>query len=353
MPDSIYGSLFNIVVFGLLGHLLGCWRLSLGRSACLAALWGYSILTRDSGLYFTAIPIMLTIAIAIRSEGRFAFRISHFLVFALVVGGMMGMYVMLNRHRTGEAFFSITGLENWLHPVFDMAQYGYAQPFTGDDLVSHTVRETMTDYGWMVRKQLTPALHDRCQCTPTQEQSLVFAKYLWTIRHYPIAYMRVVFVNFRGLESLLADPVATIGQFVKLKHAPSDRIVQESSLKDVTILVHNFSVATFIPLFVAAISKIISTIALSLFVLGIPIIILRAWRAKTSINDSLVVISFLWLVFMSVSLAFSLVHLEPRHALPVLPAALICVVYTLQWLHAGLDRRAFDVVRGHFPSEKF
>jgi hypothetical protein len=66
MPDSIYGSLFNIVVFGLLGHLLGCWRLSLGRSAGLAALWGYSILTRDSGLYFTPIPIMLTIAIAIR-----------------------------------------------------------------------------------------------------------------------------------------------------------------------------------------------------------------------------------------------------------------------------------------------
>ena len=42
---------------------------------------------------------------------------------------MMSVYVMLNRYRTGEAFFSITGLENWLRPVFDIARYGYAQPY--------------------------------------------------------------------------------------------------------------------------------------------------------------------------------------------------------------------------------
>ena len=57
------------MVFGLLGHLIGCWRLTLASSAGLAALWGYSFLTRDSGLYFTVLPIMLTIGIAIRSEG--------------------------------------------------------------------------------------------------------------------------------------------------------------------------------------------------------------------------------------------------------------------------------------------
>ena len=148
LPDSIYGSLFNIVLFGLLGHLLGCWRLTLGRSTGLAALWGYSVLTRDSRLYFSVLPIMLTIAIAIRSEDRFALRIGHLLVFVGVAGGMMGAYVMLNRCRsTGEAFFSVTGLQNWLRPVFDVARYGYAQPFTGDDLVSRTMRETMTGFG--------------------------------------------------------------------------------------------------------------------------------------------------------------------------------------------------------------
>src|SRR6516162_8135438 len=33
LSDSIYASLFNIVLFGLVGHLIGCWRLPLGRTA--------------------------------------------------------------------------------------------------------------------------------------------------------------------------------------------------------------------------------------------------------------------------------------------------------------------------------
>jgi hypothetical protein len=334
LPDSIYGSLFNIVVFGLLGHLLGCWRLTLGRSAGLAALWGYSVLTRDSGLYFTLLPIMLTIAIAIHTEGRVMGRISHFLVFALVTGGMMAAYVMLNHYRTREAFFSITGLENWLRPVFDIARHHYAQPFAGDDLVSRTVRETMTGFGFQEQLRFLKGLHEQCQCTPTQEQSLVFAKYLWATWHYPIAYLRVVLGNFSGLGSLIADPVWTINLFIQLG-TPIGRIVPGLSVKDVMMLTHDFSITAFVLMLLVAISTTISTIAFGLFVFGIPILLLREWRAGKPISDSLAAASFLWLAFMTVSLAFSMVHIEPRHVLPVLPAALVCVVYMLQWLRAG------------------
>jgi hypothetical protein len=339
LSDSIYGSLFNIVVFGLLGHLIGCWRLTLGSSAGLAALWGYSVWTRDSGLYFTILPIMLTIVIAARSEGRFVRRIGHFLMFALVTGGMMGVYVMLNRYRTGEAFFSITGLENWLRPVFDMGRYSFAQPFMEDDLVSRTVRETMTEYGFQAQQHFIRTLHVRCQCTPTQEQSLVFAKYLWAIWYNPIAYLRVILRNFNYLVSLIADPVETINQFVQLG-TPLGRIVPGLSPRNVMLLAHHFSMTTFILMLLEAISTTLSAIAFSLFVFGIPLLLLRGWRARKPIKDSLAVTSFLWLAFMSVSLAFSMVHIEPRHVLPVLPAALVCVVYTLQWLRASLHRPA-------------
>jgi hypothetical protein len=337
LSDSTYGSLFNIVVFGLLGHLIGCWRLTLARSAGLAALWGYSFLTRDSGLYFTVLPIMLTIAIAIRSEGHFVLRVGHFLVFALVTGAMMSGYVMLNRYRTGEAFFSITGLENWLRPVFDIARYRYAQPFMGEDLISRTVRETMTDYGFEAQQQFIRTLHDRCQCTPTQEQSLIFAKYLWTICYYPIAYLHVVLRNLNYVVSLIADPVEAINQFVQLG-TPFGRSFPGLSLRNLMMLAHNFSIITFILMLLEAISTTISAIALLLFVFGIPTILLRKWRAREPINDDLAVASFLWLVFLTVSLAFSMVHIEARHALPVLPAALVCVVYTLQWLRASWHR---------------
>jgi hypothetical protein len=337
LSDSIYGSLFNIVIFGLLGHLIGCWRLTLGSTVVLAALWGYSIWTRDSGLYFTVFPIMLAIAIAARSEGRFVHRIGHFLVFAVVTSAMTGVYVMLNRYRTGEAFFSITGLENWLHPVFDIARYGYAQPFMGDDLVSRTVRETITGYEFGAQKQFLRTLHERCQCTPTQEQSLVFGKYLSAIWYNPIAYVRVILGNFNHLVSLIADPVETINQFVQLG-TPIGRIVPGLSLRNVTMLAHHFSLTTFILMLLVAISTITSTVAFSLFVIGVPLLVLREWRARKPIDDTLAVTSFLWLAFMSVSLAFCMVHFEARYALPVLPAAAVGVVYMLQRLNAGLHR---------------
>ncbi|MGB0056363.1 MAG: hypothetical protein WBQ20_06310, partial [Methyloceanibacter sp.] len=226
---------------------------------------------------------------------------------------------------------------NWLRPVFDVARYGYAQPFTGDDLVSRTMRETMTGFGFQEQLKFLQGLHDRCQCTPTQERSLVFAKYLWAISNYPIAYLRVVVGNFSGLGSLIADPVWTINLFVQ-RGTPVGRIVPGLSVKDVMMLTHNFSMTAFVLMLLVAISTTISTIAFGLFVFGIPMLVLREWQASKAIYDRLAATSFLWLAFMTVSLAFSMVHIEPRHVLPVLPAALVCVVYMLQMLRARLHR---------------
>jgi hypothetical protein len=335
LPDSIYGSLFNIVIFALVGHLIGCWRLTLGHSAALAALWGLSILTRDSGLYFTVLPIGLTIVIVLRSKAQFAFGIGNLIVFVLVTSGMIGAYVILNYYRTGEAFFSITGLENWLRPVFDMARYGYAHPFTGDDLVAQTVRETMGRFGFQEQLQFLKSLHSKCQCTPTEEESLVFAKYLWAIWHYPIAYLRVVLRNFSSLSSVIADPVWTFNLFFQLGTSVG-RIIPGLTVKSVMMLAQDFSMTTLMLLLLVTISTTISTIAFWLFVFGIPVLVLREWRAGKAISDRLAGTTFLWLSFMTVALAFSMVHVEPRHLLPVLPAALVCVVYVVQWVSTSL-----------------
>ena len=126
----------------------------------------------------------------------------------------------------------------------------------------------------------------------------------------------------------------TINQFVQLG-TPFGRIVPGLSPRSVMMLARNFSMTTFILMLAETISAIISTIALLLSIFGIPIILLSKWRDGEPIDDDLAVTSFLWLVFLTVSLAFAMVHIEPRHALPVLPAALVCFVYTLQWLRAS------------------
>jgi hypothetical protein len=56
-------------------------------------------------------------------------------------------------------------------------------------------------------------------------------------------------------------------------------------------------------------------------------------------------VGFLWLAFVSVTAAFSLIHFEPRHALPVFPAAQIGIVYMLATIAA---RRAY----GRLPQVK-
>ena len=331
LSDSIYASLFNIVLFGLVGHLIGCWRLPLGRTAGLAALWGCSILVRDNGLYFTFLPIILTIAIAVRSEGPYLHRIGHFLIFVLVTSGIIGGYIALNWHRTGEAFFSITGLENWLHPVFDMARHGYAQPFGSEDLVSSIVRETMPDYGFEAQVQLLRKLHEDCQCTPTQVQSVVFAKYLSAVTAHPIAYLRVIWGNFSRLGSVIADPVWTVNEFIQ-QGTPLGRIFPGLSTKSIVALVQDFSLPRLLLMLLMTISTVLSTAAFWLFIFGIPAMVASEWFGGKRTNDRLALMSFFWLAFMSVAIAFSMVRFEMRYALPVIPAALVGVMYILQRL---------------------
>jgi hypothetical protein len=280
--------------------------------------------------------IILTIAIAVCSEDVFIRRrLGHFIIFALVTSAIVAMYIMLNRYRTGEIFFSIVGLKNWLHPISDMARHGYAQPFIGDDLVSVAAQETLRgDYGYEAQIRLVRRLRELCQCTPTQEQSLLFTKYLLVICNNPTAYLRVILTNFSSLQSIVADPVWTINSFIQLG-TPIGRVVPGLSLKNIAMLVQDFSLTKFALLVLAAISTAVSAIAFWLFIFGIPMRVICEWRTGKRMNDTLAVTSFLWLLFVSLATSYSLVHVEPRYVLPALPAALVGVVYTLQWLRGA------------------
>jgi hypothetical protein len=329
LSDSVYSSLFNIVVFSLIGHLVGCWRLSLPAVLGLGLLWGFSTWTRDSGLYFTYLPIILLIAIALRTSGGILHRISHLLAFAAVVVAMAGAYAILNKYRTGELFFSITGVENWLRPVFDIAQNKYAQPFAGNDLVSETVRDSMPDYGFEAQLEFIERLHKRCECTPLQLQSLVFEKYLYTAVNHPVAYLRLIWRNFHylGLAALLADPIATVNQFVALGTSVQHKIIPGLSIRNLIELKQNFSVIRLLLMILSAISTAAAAVLFSLFLFGVPYLMARTrWRHQP-VPAALTIVGFLWFAFVSVSIAFSMVHYEARHALPILPAGCIGIVY--------------------------
>ena len=340
LSDSIYSSLFNIVVFLLIGHAIGCWRLTLLGTLGLGFLWGFSTWTRDSGIYFTYIPALLILAGARPSAGGFARRLGFLCAFLIVVVGMTGAYAALNKYRTGEYFFSITGVANWLHPVFGMAKYGYARPFDGDDPVSEMVREGLPDYEYPTQLAFIQKLHTRCKCTPTELQSLLFRKYLATIVHHPFAYLRMVWRNFHylGLAALLADPVATINQFFEFATPVQYKVIPGLSIRNLLALQQQFSLGRLLLMILNLLSTAVATILFSLFLFGIPYLVGRAMRRHEPIPPVLAVVAFLWFTFLSVSVAFSLVHYEARHALPIFPAGCIGIVYALSAARQLLGR---------------
>jgi len=334
LSDSLYASLFNIVIFGLLGGVLGCWRLSPLRLAGLALVWGYSLWTRDNGLYFSGLPLVLLLVRPWR-DGFSRRRLAPAAGFAAIVAAMVGGYGLFNLHRTGEFFFSLTGVDNYLRPLFDMRIDGYADPFAGDDLVSRAVRETMTSYDFPAQQQFVAVLDGRCDCTPTQLQSLVFAELVTQVARHPLAYLRVVVRNFDyfDLASDLLDPVNTFNDFIQQATARGARLIPGLSLRHLAQW-RQLSPAMLALMIVAGITKALAAVLFTLFVFGVPYLWLRA-RRRGAVAAELWAAGFLWLAFIGVTAAFSLIHFEPRHALPVFPAAQLGIVYVLSAIAAG------------------
>ncbi len=224
---------------------------------------------------------------------------------------------------------SMRQTENWLRPVFDMAEYNYADPFNGNDLVSETVRAGMPDYGFPAQQAFIERLHQRCHCTPTQLQTLVFSKYLTTVAHHPLGYLQEIWHNFHyfGLVGLLADPIATINQFFAMGTPVQHEVAPGLSLRNLRELRRQFSAATLLLMLLNALSTAVASMLFTLFLFGVPYLAWRARRRREALDRPLSVMAFLWFSFVGVSLVFSLVHFEARHALPILPAGCIGIVY--------------------------
>lgn len=328
LSDSLYASLWNIVIFVLLGDLLGRWRVGLGCSLLLGLAWGVSLWLRDVGIYFSALPILLFALKTLGKPGERGAVIAQIVAFALITAVMAGGLVALNAYRTGEVFYSITGVENWLRPVFDMAQARDAKPFDGESLIDTTVRATMTGYGFEEQEHFVRVLQRRCACAPTELQRLEKDKYLATVAADPIAYAREVVRNFNylALGELIADPVATYNQFIEYGTSSNAGRIPGFSLRNLAKLAGHFDIAALGLMVLSAIAEIVSAIVFSIYFFGTPYLLWRlVWRHRFTAEEWAV--GFLWFSFVGVSLAFSLVHYEARHALPLFPAAAIGVVY--------------------------
>jgi hypothetical protein len=188
----------------------------------------------------------------------------------------------------------------------------------------------MTANDYPAQMRFIAVLDERCRCTPTQLQSMVAAKFVAEAAHHPLAYLRVIVRNFDyfDLASDLTDPINTINDFIQEGTPVAARVIPGLSIRHLVLAGH-YSLGMVVLMIVAGITKLTSAVLFTLFVFGIPFLWLRGWRRAGSIAAELWTVGFLWFAFVSVTLAFSLIHFEARHALPVFPAAQLGMVYVL------------------------
>ena len=150
-------------------------------------------------------------------------------------------------------------------------------------------------------------------------ESLFFDKYIATVVHHPLAYLRVVANNFNyfALGELIADPVATVNQFLELGSSHVQWRIPGLSLRNLAALWWHFDAGRLILMLLSALAEAISAIVFSLYIFGTPFALLRSSRQRGTYTKEWTTVAFLWCCFVGVSFAFSLVHYEARHALPL------------------------------------
>lgn len=318
LSDSLYATLFNVVLFGTLGGLTGAWRLGGGRMILFGLLWGWSILVRENGLYFTVLPVLL-----LACGGRRAALMIP--VFLAAVAAVLAPYLLWNWHRTGEAFISVAGAANWLRPGFHMLRFGYANPFDGDDPVSQLVRQGMPDYEFGAQVTILEALQRQLGLTPTRLQSYLFERFVATVSEYPVAYLKMVLTQLRpfSLGSVLTDPAFALNEFFQYGPVLGQRVLPGVSLKGAVAVFRDFSLGGIAGFLLAAAGVAVSTVLFFVFAVGVPWWAVRVLRGRAPAGPRFGAALFGWTTFFTVVGAFCLVHFEMRHALPAIPLALL------------------------------
>lgn len=326
--DSVYASLFLYCCLVPIGAALGLWRLPLWLCVALGAAWGYSIWIRDAGAYFIYAPLLPLLAYgAARLYGgwrRFA-PAAAFIVAALAVHGA---YLGWSDLRFGRPVMSTVGQHNWLRPIFDMAQAGYARPFDDDHLISKIVRENAIPYAWPEHLKILDILHHQYNQDPIEIVGTVKSAYVHYVFSNPVGYARIV------LKQLMLDRLAfnltnipyTLNEFFQYGPFIGHRV--EPGVRELSrALRHDGDLAAGGLLLLIAAGRACSLAAFAWFAVWVPWRVVgaaaggRGWRAEDALA------AYCWLVFFAFSGMYAMIHFEDRHLLPVLPFGLLGVVW--------------------------
>ncbi|HWK46558.1 MAG TPA: hypothetical protein VNT30_17690 [Stellaceae bacterium] len=338
MSDSFYAAAFNLVLLAIIRHYRRGQPFGLAAALALGALWGWSIWLRDNGVYFTIIPA--AILCLPRFTGGVPRRVAQAGAFLLPVILMVGGYTAWNAYRTGESFFSMTGVANYLRPAFDIARRGGADPFDDGSPLSRLVKTTMADYHYPEQVLLLQRLHDVLGLSPLALQRLTFDKFVDTITRHPVAYGLYVADNLAPahIGAVLFNPLASYNDFFQLGLPPHQRIIPGAGLNSFRDLAAKRDAGGLILAILSLVATVLATLAWLATLIGFPVLAWRERRRTGQFSLDTKVAALCYGTILIVIGLFALVHIEARHMLPVIPAGLLAAVYVA----SRLRRRGYS-----------
>lgn len=321
LTDSLYSSLFLIVLLLLGAQIQGRLRPGWGSASLLGLAWAASLSLRDVGLFHTVLPLAGVVLAARRhgfSAGRTAILSGCFL---LPVALFVAAIVAWNGFRAGHPFFSITGAVNWLWPSFNMADRGLANPFDCADLICKTAQAHGIGKGMEGVSSLIEALWNDAHLDPLALGHLTFRHFLGAVAAHPWAFLMTVLgnVQFSHLADLVFNPLANVNEFCRLHSALGERLVP--GLRELFQGLRHGDFGVIPALLISAVLAAASLVGLVVFLVAMP---LAAWRRSGARS---VVIVYFWAVTVLFVGSYSIVHMEMRHAMPIVPLILLATAW--------------------------
>lgn len=326
LTDSLYASLFIIVLTVVTAQILGVWRPSGGTALVLGLAWAISLSLRDVGLYHTVLPAGGLVVAVHRQRLGFRPGAAVMAAFLLPVAAFVALILAWNAHRTGHVFFSITGAVNWLWPSFNMADRGLADPFACADLVCQAARQAGIGKGMEGVAGLVDALWRGFHVDPLQLGRITFHHFLTTVAAHPLAFLASVLgnVQFDHLADLVFNPLANANEFARLHSALGHRLVP--GFRELMAGLRHGQLGMLPWLIVTALANALSVAGLVFFVGATPVVI---GRRLAGLSGPVLAVLFLWIVSLCFVGSYSIVHMEMRHAMPVVPFILLATAWTV------------------------
>lgn len=324
LTDSLYASLFLIVLLVLGAQIQG--RLIPGPTGAslLGLAWAASLSLRDVGLFHTVLPLAGVILAARHHRLGWGRSLALSGCFLAPVALFVATIVAWNLQRAGHPFFSITGAVNWLWPSVNMTDRGLADPFDCADLVCRTARAHGIGKGMEGVSGLIEALWNDTHLDPLMLGHLTFHHFLGTIAAHPWAFLVTVLgnVQFSHLADSVFNPLFNLNEFCRLHSALGERLVP--GLRELFQGLRHGDLRLLPALLASGLLAVASLAGLLVFLVGTP---LAAWRRT---GDQAGVVLFFWAVAVLFVGSYSIVHMEMRHAMPIAPFILLAAAWTIE-----------------------